>query len=228
MTRHVFTSALFAGLAAGVLAAMLQFVFVIPFILEGELYETGARLHFAVDGSTQSAAGAPALGFDLNRHGLTVAMNLIAYSGFGLLMVAGFALAERFGHKVTTRQGLLWGLAGFVAVQLAPAAGLPPELPGTIGAEILPRQMWWTSTVAATIGGLAVLAYGRGPLLILCGVALLLVPHLIGAPHLDTYFGVAPPELAAHFVARSLAVGAASWALLGVIAAYFWSRPVVA
>lgn len=225
MTRHVFTSALFAGLTAGVLAAMLQFAFVIPFLLEGELYETGARIHFAVDGSTQSEASAPALGFDLQRHGLTVAMNMVAYSGFGLLMVAGFALAERYGHKVTARQGLLWGLAGFIAVQLAPAAGLPPELPGTIGAEIFPRQMWWSSTVAATVAGLAFLAYGRGPLFILCGVVLLITPHLIGAPHTDTYFGVAPPELASHFVTRSLAVGAASWVLLGTIAAYFWSRP---
>ena len=54
MTRNLLASAVFAGVAAGLLAALVQFVFVIPTLLEGELYETGARVHFAENGTPQS------------------------------------------------------------------------------------------------------------------------------------------------------------------------------
>lgn len=225
MTRQIFASALFAGLAAGVLAALLQFAFVVPLLLEGELFETGARVHFAgADGVPQSVAGGVGLSAELGRHLGTLAMNLIAYTGFALVLVAGFALAQRAGHRVTPRSGLVWGLAGFVAVQLAPAAGLPPELPGTTAADLGLRQGWWALCVATTAAGLGLIAFGRGALALAGAVVLILLPHVVGAPHLDTYFGIAPPELSALFATRSLAVAAASWAVLGLVAATFWSR----
>ena len=46
MVKNLFVSAICAGIAAGLLASVLQFTFVIPVLLEGELYETGARVHF--------------------------------------------------------------------------------------------------------------------------------------------------------------------------------------
>jgi predicted cobalt transporter CbtA len=49
----------------------------------------------------------------------------------------------------------------------------------------------------------------------LAGVVLMVIPHLLGAPHLDTFFGVAPPELAAEFATLSLGAAAAGWVLLG-------------
>ncbi|MBD3679927.1 MAG: CbtA family protein [Rhodobacteraceae bacterium] len=225
MTRQIFASALFAGLAAGVLAALLQFAFVVPLLLEGELFETGARVHFAgADGVPQSVAGGVGLSAELGRHLGTLAMNLIAYTGFALVLVAGFALAQRAGHRVTPRSGLVWGLAGFVAVQLAPAAGLPPELPGTTATDLGLRQGWWALCVATTAAGLGLIAFGRGALALAGAVVLILLPHVVGAPHLDTYFGIAPPELSALFATRSLAVAAASWVVLGLVAATFWSR----
>ncbi len=225
MIRKLFASALFAGLAAGVLAALLQFQFVVPLLFEGELYETGEVRHFVADDilDVQSPAGPPPIGGDLQRHVGTLAMTLVTYTGFALLMVVGFAVAETRGHRLTVRTGALWGLCGFVAVQLAPAAGLPPELPGTIGADLAARQLWWVATVAASVAALALIAFG-GAWLALAGAALLLAPHLVGAPHLDTYYGVAPPELAAHFATSSLAVAAASWVALGAAAGYFWTR----
>lgn len=224
MTRHLLTSALFAGLLTGLIAASLQFVFVIPLILEGELYEAGARIHFPIDGSPQSQAGAPGLGTDWYRHLMTVTFDVVTYTGYALILVALMALANRAGHKVTPRQGLVWGLAGFIAVQLAPAIGLPPELPGTIAAEVAPRQIWWASTILSTAAGLGLIAFGRGLLPALAGIALILAPQIIGAPHLDTYFGVAPPELASQFVTLSLGVAAAGWALLGFFTAWFFTR----
>lgn len=222
MTRHLLTSALFAGIATGLIAAALQFIFVIPLLLEGELYETGARIHFPVDGSPQSPSGAPGLGTQWGRHLMTITFNMVTYTGYGLLLVALYAFAKTRGIMVSTRQGIIWGLAGFFAVQLAPALGLPPELPGTIAAEVLPRQIWWSATIITAASGLGLIAFGRG-FLPLLGIALLLAPHIIGAPHLDAYWGIAPPELSAHYVTRSLGAALAGWTFLGVFTAYFWN-----
>lgn len=223
MTKNLLTSAVFAGVAAGLIAALLQFVFVIPTLLEGELYESGARIHFATDGSTQSEKGTPSLDGDMMRHVMTVAFNLVTFTGYGLLMLAGMIFAAEKGHALTPRRGIIWGIAGFVAVQLAPAIGLPPELPGTPAAELAPRQLWWICTILATIAGLALIAFARGPIT-LAGIALLLAPHIIGAPQLDTYYGVAPPELSAHFVTLSLGVALAGWTSLGFFCAWFWEK----
>lgn len=225
MTRQLLTSALFAGLASGVLAALLQVTFVAPLLLEGEAFETGAVLHFSAVGSPQSAVLHPDVWAEPLRHLGTLSMNLVTYTGFALIMIAGFAMAERAGAgRIDARRGVVWGLAGFLAVQLAPAFGLPPELPGTIGAELAARQVWWLGCVAATLAGIIAFAFGRGPWAVAAGLALVAAPHLYGAPMIDTYFGVAPPELAAHFATRSLGVAAVSWMLLGLIAGAVWSR----
>ncbi len=222
MTRNLLTSALLAGVAAGLIAAALQFVFVIPVLLEGELYESGQRIHFAA-GTPQSDRGAPGLDGDLARHAMTVAFNLVTYVGYALVLTALMVLALRRGTPVTPRTGLVWGIAGFVAVQLAPAIGLPPELPGTPAGAVGPRQAWWAATILCTAAGLGLIAFARG-WMPLAGAALVLLPHLVGAPHPDTFWGVAPPELAAHFATLSLGTAAASWALLGLFCAWFWTR----
>lgn len=218
MAKNLFVSAICAGIVAGLTAALLQFIFVIPVLLEGELFESGARLHFGSNGSPQSDSGSPGLGSDWGRHSMTVAFNIITYTGYGLLLAAMISYAALKGCITTSRQGVIWGLCGFIAVQLAPAIGLPPELPGTIAAEVGPRQMWWLGTVMATAAGIGVIAFGRSYLPI-GGIAIMLVPHLVGAPHLDTFFGVAPPELAAEFATLSLGTAAAGWAVLGYVVA---------
>ena len=215
MTKNLLTSALFAGVAAGLVAAALQFGFVIPALLEGELYESGQRVHFAADGAPQGERGGPGLGTDYARHAMTAGFNLVAYTGFGLILVALMALADRRGIAVSPRAGLVWGLAGFVAVQLAPAFGLPPELPGTPAADLGARQAWWLGTAAASAAGLGLIAFARG-LLPVAGVLLLALPHRIGAPPPDRYSGVAPLDL-------DTIVDAAA-ALLALLRAWFWTR----
>ena len=218
MVKNLFVSAICAGIVAGLIAALLQFIFVIPVLLEGELFETGARLHFGNDGSPQSDRGVPSLGDDWGRHSMTVAFNIITYTGYGLILAAMISYAALKGSIIPSRQGVIWGLCGFIAVQLAPAIGLPPELPGTLAAEIGPRQMWWLGTIVATAIGMGLIAFGRS-YLPLCGIAIILIPHLVGAPHLDAFFGVAPPELAAEFATLSLGTSAAGWAVLGYVVA---------
>ncbi|MZR13585.1 hypothetical protein GQE99_11215 [Maritimibacter sp. DP07] len=223
MLKNLLTGALVAGVASGLVAAALQFAFVIPLILEGELYETGARIHFGAS-SPQSPAGSPGLGGDWSRHLMTVTFDVVSYTAYALILTGLMALAMRQGHGVDARRGAVWGLAGFLAVQLAPAIGLPPELPGTIAGEVGPRQAWWTFAILATAVALWLFAFVPRAWAIGLGVILVLAPHVIGAPHLDTYFGVAAPELAAEFATRSLGFAAMGWVVLGTIAGAMLGR----
>jgi cobalt transporter subunit CbtA len=248
MLKRLGTSAVFAGFAAGLIAALLQLLFVVPVILEAELYETGTLVHFGTAAGHDQTAGeaghdhaeteadhdhaeteaghdhAAPVGGDVNRHLLTVLATTATYIGFGLLMTAAFALAERRGHAVTARAGLVWGLCGFLAVQLLPAAGLAPELPGAAAADLTARQVWWAGTALASAAGLAAIAFGRGWPVWVPAVLLILAPHLVGAPHPEVLAGVVPPELSAEFAGRALAIAAAGWAMLGLFAGHFWQR----
>ena len=235
MIQKMFASALIAGCAAWLLAAVLHFAFVQKYILLGETYETGTAVHFMAKAPVNAAdhtheAGAEAHAHDtgeataLARNGWTVLFTGLIYVAYAMILVAGFGLARVYGIGVTAQTGLLWGIAGFVAFQLAPALGTPPELPGTPAADLGDRQIWWWFTVAATATGLALLAYGRGVAFVVLAGLLLAAPHVIGAPTLDGFGGVAPPEVAAFFAARVLGVGLAVWALMGWVAGYAWER----
>lgn len=164
-------------------------------------------------------------GSAFSRNALTSMFFGFAYIGYALVLVAGYGLAEAFGKQVSLREGLLWGIAGFAVFQLAPVMGLEPELPGTMAADLAARQIWWLGTAICTAAGLGLLGYGRGVASVVGAVALLAVPHLIGAPELESYSGVAPPELASTFAARSLGVGLMVWSALGAMAGWLWSRP---
>jgi cobalt transporter subunit CbtA len=242
MTTRLFTSALFAGLLAGLIAVLLQFALLQSLILEGEEYETGAKSHFAgvlVITEAEPETSAPDIEAEeateeadeenmAMRYALSFFAQFVVFTGWGLILVAGFAVASRFGHIITLKEGLLWGVAGFTAVHMAPSLGLAPELPGTPAAELELRQMWWITTVVSTALALALFAYGRSLVFVVIGLLLLIAPHLIGAPMLDEFSGVAPPELSGEYVARSLGISMMSWVVLGLAAGYFWSRDIAA
>ncbi len=242
MFKSMLTGALIAGFAAGLIAALLHFWFVQGLILTGERYEAGEVTHFAAPAGHDHAAmqGAEADGADAEAghdhgahdHGapaasrdvLTVAFTVLIYVSYGLILVAGMAAARLAGARIGAVQGLLWGVGGFAVFQLAPAMGLAPELPGTIAADLGARQVWWWATAVLTAAGLLALGYGKRPwLFVLAGIALAL-PHVVGAPALDEYHGVAPPELAAAFAARVLGVGLVAWSVLGWVAGSVLAR----
>jgi cobalt transporter subunit CbtA len=252
MNRKLLSSAIGAGCVAWLLAAMLHFAFIQKYILLGEDYETGAAVHFAgVPAAGEDAAAAAEHSHDgaevpaehshdsaeaAHDHGdegevSTLTRNLwttvfygIVYVGYGLILVAGFGIASLYGKVIGAREGLLWGLAGCGAFLLAPALGLAPELPGTPAADLGDRQLWWWGTVIATGLGFGLLAYGRGIVAVAIAIALLALPHVIGAPELDGFAGVAPPEVAGAFAARVLVIGLVIWAVLGWTAGYIWAR----
>lgn len=220
MFQKILTSALLAGFCAGVLAAALQLVFLQPVLLHAELYEGGDLVHFGAE----SISASPELpGFSPMRDGLSLLFSALIYVGYGLVLVGAMALAAERGVKITARSGVIWGLAGFIAVHFAPAASLPPEVPGVAYTDITLRQIWWWGTVIATAVALGLIAFGRGWGAWGAAVILLLAPHIIGAPHPEAFTGPVPPELAALFASRALAVGMAAWAMLGLFAGHFWA-----
>lgn len=246
MIKRMVTSALFAGAVAGLLAAALQFAFLQKFILLAEAYETGAAVHFAgvpnmqdapaptaPEAAIPDAAGGTAMPMatsdtaetsTFERNAWTTLFAGLVYVAYGLILAAGFSLAEAFGRSVSAREGLIWGIAGFAAVQLFPAMGLAPQLPGIPAADLAARQVWWWGTVASAVVALGLIAYGKGIIAPVVAVILLAAPHIIGAPALDGFGGVTPPEISATFSARVLGAGFVAWAALGWLAGWFWNR----
>lgn len=218
MVQKLLISALIAGFGAGLVQVLLQFSFVHPLLLHSEAFETGTLSHF--DTLSTPAAFAPEGGLDLVRSGMSIAFGALLYVGWALVLVAGMTAAEDRGHELSVKTGLIWGVAGFVCVNLAPAFGLPPDMPGLATADITPRQVWWYGTVAATAVALWLIAFGQNWTLWGIAIILLGAPHFIGAPTPDSFTGPAPPELAAMFAARTLGVALCAWTALGGLAAY--------
>jgi cobalt transporter subunit CbtA len=231
MFQRMLASALIAGVAAGLIAALLHFAFVQNLIVLGEGYETGELVHFSAAGPVPAELGAdghdhiaPDATLTLKRNGLTLVFMIALYSAYGFLLVAGFGIAEAFGRKIGALEGLVWGIAGFAVFHLSPSMGLAPELPGTIGPDLTLRQFWWWMTVACTGTGIALLAYGRHWAAFALAGACLAIPHVIGAPELAGYSGKAPTELGALFAARVLGAALVVWACLGWFAGAAWAR----
>ncbi len=221
MFTRIVTSALFAGAAAGLLIALLQYVFVQPVLLHAELYETGELVHF---GAVSVSAIQELAGFDPLRDLLSVLFTMLTYCGYAFILVALMGVAEERGAIITPRSGIIWGLMGFVAAHLAPAFSLPPEVPGVAAADVLMRQYWWFATVALAAIAMWLLAFHFTMVGIGAAVVLLLLPHIVGAPQPAEFTGPVPTEIGALFAARALTVGLVAWTLLGAFGAYFWTK----
>lgn len=212
----ILLTALLAGGLAGLVLGGVQQITVVPLILEAETYETGGAGEEEAAPGDEEEAWAPEDGTE--RMFWTVLNSMLVGIGFGLLLTACYALRG----KITWWGGILWGLAGFAVFNLAPSLGLPPELPGDAAAGLEQRQAWWILTAAVTAAGLWIIAFQPRPYLKLFGVALLVLPHLFGAPHPETHGGLAPDELRTSFTVATLVTNAIFWILLGVFCALFY------
>jgi cobalt transporter subunit CbtA len=238
MFKRIAQTAGFAGLLAAILLTLLQSLWVTPLILEAETYENApsaiaAQNHEssqpishehahptakAAPHSHDSEAWGPEDGWQ--RTLATGLSNLVVAIGFALMLAGLFTL--RAPNK--TWQGLLWGFAGFATFCLAPAVGLPPEVPGTAAADLAQRQSWWIGTTLATATGLSLLAFAKHWPLRVAGLLLLALPHLIGAPQPEMHSSLAPEALGQQFILASLVTNALFWAALGLASAWFFSR----
>ena len=222
--RSIVFSAVLAGLIVGVVISVAQFFGTVPLIQQSEVYERKAAAESPPAthglGSTANdhdkshgheSEWEPEEGFQ--RNALTVAANILTAIGFALLLTGAYAIR---GHAVSWREGLAWGLAGFIVFTAAPGLGLPPELPGMPAADLTARQTWWIATAAATAGGLCLLAFRSTAWAALFGLGLIALPHLIGAPIAPESHSDVPHVLSHRFIVVVTITSLLFWALLGV------------
>ncbi|NJO13203.1 MAG: cobalt transporter [Gammaproteobacteria bacterium] len=237
--RIFLTVALLAGIGAGVVNWAVHMFGTTPLILEAEVFENAgaaeepaaaatatteatAHTHEAATAEHEHDAEAwgPADGWERNLY--TLGADVVTGVGFAFLLTAAIVL---LGRGADWRRGLLWGLAGFASFSLAPAFGLPPELPGTEAAPLLDRQLWWIGTVVATGGGLFIAARLRNVYGYAIAVVLIAAPHVIGAPHPETPGGLAPEELeTSKFHPGRDRTSLVFWVVLGVLTGAFFKR----
>jgi cobalt transporter subunit CbtA len=248
MTVRILLAAIAAGLIAGLFMTPVLATKVVPVILHAEEYETGGHDHETAkadhvheDGSANTADHQPVVaGKDaapahdqgqatlpegeeeplfLGRFLNTLLANLVTGAGYGLLL-AGVSLAA--GVRVNFTNGLAWGFGGWLCVQLLPALGLPPELPGFPHIDLTQRQIWWVVTVILSIAGFWFLLLYKSQWFRALGVVLLFTPHVYGAPQPEDISSAVPAYLASQFATGSLAATLFFWLVLGISLGWLW------
>ena len=234
--------AIVAGLVAGILMTGAQHVKVVPLILHAEQYEdrgtAEGHSHLNIEAAQRAVAAlfAPVVParahgeaadesggilFGLDRFGGTLVANLVAGAGFALLLAAVSLLT---GQPITLANGLSWGAAGWLCVQLLPALGLPPELPGFPYADLEARQIWWSVTVIFSAAGLYLLVLRPESWAKVLGVVALAAPHLYGAPQPHDIESAVPAFLAAEYSVAALATTLFFWLVLGTMLGFLSER----
>jgi cobalt transporter subunit CbtA len=225
--RSIVLAASLAGLIVGALTSVVQFFGTVPLIQKSEVYEKAAadaphRASHSASGEAEhhhDAEWEPEEGFQ--RNALTVAANILTAIGFGLLLTGIYALRQRPVHW---REGLFWGLGGFVVFVAAPGLGLPPELPGLPVADLTARQTWWIATAALTASALYLLVLRSEPWAAILGLILVVIPHLVGAPAAPESHTEVPASLSHQFVVTVVITGLLFWSLLGAATSLAFQR----
>lgn len=217
--RYLLT-ALVAGLIAGAVLTGLQIWRLSPLIAAAEVYEdadnaatpckeTMPGMKTCAGDGTKEWEPAPGLA----HIGFTGAASLLAGGGFAAIL-AGLSLL--LNVPITKANGWVWGLCGFFAVHLATGFGLAPEIPGMPVADLVARQIWWVGCIIATSAAIYCFAIRSEPWAKALGLALLVAPHIIGAPARALGETSVPPTLAAEFAANAIACAAVFWLIMGV------------
>lgn len=228
MFKRILTTACYSGAIAALLLTLMQSLWITPLILQAETYENAemATEHVHEQGGSghehehTAKAWTPEDGWQ--RTVSTFGGDLVVAIGFALLLSALYNLRA----PVKTWHGVLWGLAGYVTFCLAPALGLPPELPGTVAAELTSRQNWWVATALVTAVGIALLVFGKHWIWGVVAVLLIIAPHVYGAPQPAEHHALVPDALQSHFRLASLLINCVFWMTLGVLCAWWFTRQV--
>ena len=235
--RNIIITAFFTALISGVLLGAMQSFSTSKIIYAAEKYE----VEEAVDGThahdTQASHGhegaewSPEDGTE--RVGFTVFADILIAFGHSLLLTSFMALIFlKFGRpEISWRSGLIIGAGGYLSFYLATIIGLPPEVPGTIAADLHARQIWWTLTIVMTIIGLSVLYLAPSASKLL-GLLLIAIPHIVGAPHSETHgFLNQDPsaitallELEHQFLIATAGVNLVYWLAVGLFSGLFANK----
>lgn len=224
--RLIFAAVALGALIGPVFGVSQQFT-TVPIILAAEHFE-----RFAAHQATHHADTHWAPSDGLERTAFTVIADVCVVVGFALLLLVAMSVAGAAGDApMGAGVGVLWGLAAFAVVFLAPALGLAPEVPGTQAAPLVDRQLWWLVTALVAAASLALLVFAPGwkklPALVL-----LPLPYLFGAPEISgpLFAGHSPAEIARleelrqQFVWVTAATNLALWVALGAACGWTMKR----
>jgi cobalt transporter subunit CbtA len=207
---------LLAGLIAGLAIAALQHVTTTPLIKAAEVYETAQHHH---DGATapETPAWEPAEGFE--RTAATSVATVATAVGYSFILLALLLAAH---EPIEPTRAMNWGVCAFLATGLATGLGLAPQLPGAAETDLVARQIWWLSTALMTGAGLYALLRLESPFVKLAGLAMIVAPHVVGAPQPAAPASTVPAELAAQFAAASLTLHGLTWILASLLVGVLW------
>jgi len=226
--RRMFLAASLAGVLSGVFIGILHQFTTAEIIRQAETFERAAAEH----GSGEAAHDDPDQGWEpsdgLERMSYTILADALVGVGFCLLLIAGYAILNA---RMDCRTGFYWGIAGFAAVMVAPSLGLPPEVPGTAAAPLQERQLWWLGTAVVSTAALLLL-YLRpsNSLSYIAALAMVALPHAIGAPEPADYHSAAPQWLQHRFVVATVLSDLAFWSVAGTLSGVLYHnlvQPVV-
>ncbi len=227
--RRIVLYALLVGALSGLLLTAVQFWQVIPIIQSAERFEESVAVQTGGHGDGHTGHEHPADAWKpvdgIERTGYTFMSNVLTAAGLALVMLAAIVASRRTNAstRLDWRYGLLWGAGGYAVFFLAPALGLPPEIPGAVAGPLEARQLWWLYAVVFTGAGLAGVAFGKSPWRWIA-LVLLIVPYLVGAPEPPAeMFPQHPPAAAAElaglaqqFISATAIANAALWIALGL------------
>ena len=215
MIGKIVLAALVAGMAAGFILSGIQYFKLSPLIAAAERYEQSSSAS-----CVETMPGMQMCGNDkawepkegVERLSFTTLASVVAGAGFAVAL-AGISLLSNV--PITRQNGVIWGLCGFLCVNVATGAGLPPELPGMAQADLLQRQLWWGGTILVTGTGIYLVAFGRASWSPFLAIVLIALPHVIGAPEGGEGPSALPAKLAAQFAGSATAAMAVFWLLIG-------------
>ncbi|WP_198243666.1 CbtA family protein [methane-oxidizing endosymbiont of Gigantopelta aegis] len=215
--KNIVLAAFITAIVASIAYSAYQEVAVTPIILAAEEFEVPE-----VTGSETEETWSPENG--LERRLFTFSADFLTAFSFSLMLISAMATQR----KLTLLQGLGWGIAGYLCFFVAPALGLPPEIPGIETSSLVGRQLWWLIAVIFTAAGLWLVVFAKIPLKTV-GIVILIAPHLLGAPNPETHAFANPDPVAVaqltelwhQFILQTSIANALLWLIIGEIGAVF-------
>lgn len=228
MLGKIILATIIAGLLAGFVMAGIQYVRLTPLILAAEVYESPETEAIAEASKpcVETMPGMKMCSDEGHEHNAdawqpedgwqrtlsTSTASLLSGAGFAVLMVG---ISMLLNIPITKQNGLIWGVCGFIAVSLAPASGLSPELPGMLAADLHFRQIWWVATIFLT--GLAIYfwLFARDYWWRIAAIIFAIVPQFFVPINEVESKSNLPASLAAEFASSSLAANFIMWLAIG-------------
>ncbi len=228
MLGKIILSTLVAGLLAGFVMAGIQHARLTPLILAAEVFESpeSEAIAEANKPCVETMPGMKMCANDGHEHThedwqpadgwqrtlSTTTASLLMGGGFAVLMVG---ISMLLNIPITKQNGLIWGICGFLAVTLAPAVGLPPELPGMPAADLHTRQIWWAATILASGVAIYFWLFAKDHWWRIAAVIIAVAPQFFVPINEGETESKVPATLAAEFVSSSLAANLILWLAIG-------------